>query len=74
MNIFENMLERVQQFLFGNDCPVDAVKARLTIATGRKPRDTHMFTVEQLEDIRYIWRARDSFNIKTFIRFKKSRK
>lgn len=70
MNIFENLLERVQQFLFGNDCPVDAVKSRLTRATGRKRRDTHLFTSEQLDDIRHIWRARDDFDIKTFIDLK----
>ena len=70
MNIFNNIFEKIQQFLFGNDCPVDAVRTRLTRATGRKPRDTHMFSPEQLDDIRYIWRSRDDFNIKTFIDLK----
>jgi hypothetical protein len=70
MNIFEEIFERIQQFIFGNDCPVNAVRTRLTRATGRKRRDTHRFTAEQLDDIRYIWKARDSFNIKTFIDLK----
>lgn len=70
MNIFENAFDKLQQFLFGNDCPVNAVRTRLTRATGRKPRDTHMFSPEQLDDIRHIWKSRDDFEIKTFIDLK----
>jgi hypothetical protein len=70
LKYLNNLIEKIQQFVFGNKCPVDAAEAVINKIMSRKPSDMHIFTIEQLDDIRYIWSARDSFDIKTFIDLK----
>jgi len=70
MKFLDNFIENVQQFLFGNDCPVNSVKAKLTNATGRKPRDSHVLTQDQIDEIRLTWANKGEFDLKTFIDLK----